>query len=165
MARIYTIEEAPVPPPDKRGASWQRTIRITMNPSSMPNYGELDRWTRQNLKGTYILMAFMSQHIAGGAFGLSHNANLTHCPDRPISVDYYELRLTNQQAADFLKVWRIPKREYEENLASYYERENARQGWTKVDGCSLGTHEIVALARKAPGGALKRLIRKRSKTR
>lgn len=145
--RIYTIEE--VKPPKNVGKSWETTLRIRMHESSIPNYGQVDSWTRRNIEGTYILMAFMSQHIAGGAFGIGHNANITHCPDRNITIDYYELRFTKKQAASFLKTWRIPKAEYERNMAYANELENRKQGWTKVDGKTVPTSQIVALARQS----------------
>ena len=97
--RLYSISPIPV-----QGA-WSAAYRIAIDDHSMPNYGDLDRYLRDNFKDNYILIARLSQIIAGGSTN-----NKIHCPDRVLSTDYYELRCSSRDAKAFMKVWKLPKK-------------------------------------------------------
>jgi hypothetical protein len=151
MARLYTIEKAEVP----KDCRWGSVLRIRMEPSSIPDYGELDRYARFNFKHNYFLTAHMTQHIAGGS-----SNNEIHCPDRPITVEYYELRCHEDDAKRFLVIWEIPAREYAANKAYQQELDGRKSGWVKVGGKTVPLHEVVRLVEELPKPKLRSLFAK-----
>lgn len=151
--KLYTIK------PVKRAKEIKcsHVFHITMEEQSIPNYGELERWLRDNFTDWFCLIAHLDMTIAVSGVTFNREKPYVSIPqDKRLRTRYYELRCNRADAALLKKVWRIPAAERRQNEEYLRQRRDQEQGWVRANGklvpirvCVSAYEASLAAKRKA----------------
>jgi len=88
----------------KKHGKWGSVFYLKINPTSIPDYGSMEKWIRNGFQHNFIIIMHFSQMKAGGSFGIGFNSNKSYIPDSVIKTDYMEIRCDKQDANGLLKM-------------------------------------------------------------